>query len=47
MQFVGEAVQDQLSAGFKGDNKVVAIGIATWGCIANREAIDGDVSILW
>jgi len=47
MQFVGEAVQDQLSAGFKGDNKVVAIGIATWGCIANREAIDGDVSRLW
>ncbi|WAQ96697.1 TMP2L-like protein [Mya arenaria] len=42
MQFVGEAVQDQISSGIKGENNVVAIGIATWGCIANREALDGE-----
>ncbi|KAH3872329.1 hypothetical protein DPMN_035544, partial [Dreissena polymorpha] len=47
MQFVGEAVQDQIITRIKGENKVVAIGIATWGCIANREALDGDKSGLF
>ena len=42
MQFVGEAVRDHLITLGTRDNAVVAIGIATWGCIANRDALDGD-----
>lgn len=42
MQFVGEAVRDHLITLGSNDNKVVALGIATWGCIANRESLDGE-----
>lgn len=40
MQFVGEAVRDHMITLGNHDGKVVALGIATWGCIANREALD-------
>lgn len=42
MQFVGEAVRDHLITLGSNDNNIVALGMATWGCIANREALDGD-----
>lgn len=42
MQFVGEAVRDHLLTLGTNDKNIVALGIATWGCIANREALDGD-----
>lgn len=42
MQFVGEAVRDHLITLGSNDNNIVALGIATWGCIANREALDGE-----
>lgn len=42
MQFVGEAVRDHLITLGNNDNNIVALGIATWGCIANREALDGE-----
>jgi len=38
MQLVGEAVKEGMSA----DKHVVAIGIAAWGCIANRQALEGE-----
>ncbi|XP_060552910.1 transient receptor potential cation channel subfamily M member 2-like isoform X4 [Ruditapes philippinarum] len=42
MQFVGEAVRDHLITLGSSENNIVALGIATWGCIANREALDGE-----
>ena len=42
MQFVGEAVRDHLITLGSSENNIIALGIATWGCIANREALDGD-----
>ncbi len=40
MKHVGEAVQDHLTAeGAKA--KVVAIGIAPWGCVNNKESLEG------
>ena len=41
MQFVGEAVRDHMITLGSNDSQVIAIGIATWGCIANRESLDG------
>lgn len=41
MEFVGDAVKDHIiTTGRKND--VVVIGMATWGCVANRHALDGD-----
>ncbi|XP_048256759.1 transient receptor potential cation channel subfamily M member 2-like isoform X1 [Haliotis rufescens] len=43
MEFVGEAVQDYTAAiGNPEHNKVVALGIATWGVVANNFALDGE-----
>ncbi|XP_046584536.1 transient receptor potential cation channel subfamily M member 2-like [Haliotis rubra] len=41
MEFVGEAVQDYTAA-TGNNNKVVALGIATWGIVANNFALDGE-----
>jgi len=38
MQLVGEAVEEQRCAG----KHVVALGIASWGTIANRKALEGE-----
>ena len=40
-QLVGEAVQDNIYAGGK---KVIALGIAPWGCIANRKSLKNEAS---
>ncbi|XP_061196286.1 transient receptor potential cation channel subfamily M member-like 2 [Saccostrea echinata] len=41
MEFVGDAVKDHIiTTGRKND--VVVLGIATWGCVANRHALDGE-----
>ena len=41
MEFVGDAVRDhRITSGKKED--VVALGIATWGMVANRLNLDGD-----
>lgn len=42
MQFVGEAVRDHLITLGSNDKSVVALGIASWGCVANRNALDGE-----
>ncbi|ESO89164.1 hypothetical protein LOTGIDRAFT_229069 [Lottia gigantea] len=43
MEFVGEAVRDHIfSTGNPEQNRVVALGIATWGVINNRLALDGE-----
>ena len=42
MQFVGEAVRDHLITLGSNDKSVVALGIASWGCVANRAALDGE-----
>ena len=48
MKHVGEAVKD-FGLATSSQNPVVAIGIAPWGCVQNRELlIDDDVSLfLW
>ncbi|XP_064607537.1 transient receptor potential cation channel subfamily M member-like 2 isoform X2 [Liolophura sinensis] len=38
MKYVGEAFRD-LAMGQSTQNKVVALGIATWGCIMNKESL--------
>lgn len=41
MEFVGDAVKDHIiTSGRKND--VVVLGVATWGCVANRQALDGE-----
>nr|XP_022319514.1 transient receptor potential cation channel subfamily M member 5-like [Crassostrea virginica] len=41
MEFVGDAVKDHIiTTGRKND--VVVLGMATWGCVANRQALDGE-----
>ncbi|KAK7491216.1 hypothetical protein BaRGS_00017487, partial [Batillaria attramentaria] len=43
MEFVGEAVQDHIQAtGDPEGNQCVALGIASWGVIANSLALDGE-----
>ena len=42
MQFVGEAVRDHMITLGSNDKSVVALGIASWGCVANRAALDGE-----
>ena len=42
MQFVGEAVRDHMITLGSNDKTVVALGIASWGCVANRSALDGE-----
>ena len=43
MQFVGEAVRDhQLTAGGVTGQPVVALGIATWGIVDNKQALISD-----
>lgn len=43
MEFVGEAVQDHIQAsGGPGQNECVALGIASWGTVANNLALDGE-----
>jgi hypothetical protein len=41
MDFVGEAVRDHLITFGKRDN-IVALGISTWGAVADNAALDGD-----
>lgn len=42
MEFVGDAVKDfQLQAGST-EQQVVALGIATWGIVDNRESLLSD-----
>ena len=46
MKHVGEAVKD-FGLATSSQNPVVAIGIAPWGCVQNRELlIDDDVSLV-
>ena len=40
MQLVGEALRDHLITLGSNDKSVVALGIASWGCVANRAALD-------
>ena len=42
MQIVGEAVHEYTMAHGVEDQKLVALGIATWGIISNRFALDGE-----
>ena len=43
MEFVGEAVQDHIQASGSADgNECVALGIASWGAVANNLALDGE-----
>ncbi|XP_050394392.2 transient receptor potential cation channel subfamily M member 2 [Patella vulgata] len=43
MEFVGEAVRDHIfSTGNPEQNRVVALGIASWGVISNNFALDGE-----
>ena len=42
MEFVGEAVKEHMMTTGMSEQKVVALGIATWGIIDNREALIGD-----
>ena len=39
MKHVGEAIRDSAIARGANKNPIVAIGIATWGCVNNREAL--------
>ncbi|KAK3595123.1 hypothetical protein CHS0354_002376 [Potamilus streckersoni] len=47
MKIVGEAVKDHILTKGTSDKKIVALGIATWGCVANRECLDGSYRGLW
>ena len=41
MELVGDAVKDHIiTTGRKND--VVVLGMAFWGCVANRQALDGE-----
>ena len=45
MEFVGEAVKDHMLTTGSSKQKVVALGIATWGIVDNKDALtDEDVS---
>ena len=39
MEFVGEAVKDHMLTTGDSEQKVVALGIATWGIIDNRDSL--------
>ncbi|KAL3875817.1 hypothetical protein ACJMK2_033732 [Sinanodonta woodiana] len=43
MKFVGEAIRDHILTKGISDKNIVALGIATWGCVANRESLDGEM----
>ena len=46
MKFVGEAVRDHMLTSGTCEQPVVALGIATWGIVDNKEAlISEDVSV--
>ncbi|KAK3595125.1 hypothetical protein CHS0354_002378 [Potamilus streckersoni] len=47
MKLVGEAVTDPILTNGTTDTNIVALGIATWGCLANRENFEGDNQGLW
>ena len=49
MELVGEAVHDHVQvSGDSGLNECVALGIASWGIVANNIALDGEgVSLLY
>ncbi|KAK3595122.1 hypothetical protein CHS0354_002375 [Potamilus streckersoni] len=47
MKFIGEAVRDHIVTKGTLDKNIVALGIATFGCVANRESLDGDDRGLW
>ncbi|KAI8729643.1 transient receptor potential cation channel subfamily M member 5 [Biomphalaria glabrata] len=43
MEFVGEAVRDHMTVrSGNHEDMCVALGIATWGCVANNLALDGE-----
>ena len=42
MEVVGEAVRDHVTAFGSRDNHVIALGIATWGYVANRNSLEGE-----
>ena len=47
MAFVGEAVRDHMLTTGASEQNVVALGIATWGIVDNKESLEGeDVSWL-
>ena len=47
MEFVGEAVKEHMLTTGSSDGKVVALGIASWGIVDNRNQLMSDgVSIL-
>ncbi|XP_041364289.1 transient receptor potential cation channel subfamily M member 2-like [Gigantopelta aegis] len=41
MQIVGEVIHEYTTANDVQDQKLVALGIATWGIISNKQALDG------
>ena len=46
MEFVGEAAKDHALSGGTFDQQVVALGIATWGIVDNKESLESeDVSV--
>ncbi|KAL3875814.1 hypothetical protein ACJMK2_033729, partial [Sinanodonta woodiana] len=47
MKIVGEAVRDHILTKGTTDKKIVALGIATWGCVANRKSLVGHDQGLW
>ena len=48
MAFVGEAVRDHMLTTGASEQNVVALGIATWGIVDNKESLEGeDVSWFW
>ncbi|XP_005091977.2 transient receptor potential cation channel subfamily M member-like 2 [Aplysia californica] len=42
MEFVGEAVRDHITVSGRGREECVALGVATWGCVANKLVLDGE-----
>lgn len=41
MKYVGEAVHEHTMSTSESGNQVVALGIATWGCVANSDCLEG------
>ena len=47
MAFVGEAVRDHMLTTGESEQNVVALGIATWGIVDNKDNLEaGDVSFV-
>ena len=46
MKFVGEAVREHMLETGASEQKIVALGIAAWGIIDNKDSLDGEVSYM-